>query len=238
MLSGTLELKADRISLQRFVLESSYITKYLSRVIKDKALVVYHVLFYLSWFESGKGEVIVSWAKVGSFIRSEQGNIIDDPNTVKRRLADLFQNECISVNRQRGRANEIAVYLPNAIPRCKELIELEEAVAPKAERPDERDYYSDPERRIEILDRDKRTCVYYRLEVSEDSFVLDHLIPIANGGTNRRFNLVTSCQPCNARKKDQDPNQFLLSNYRIQLLTQQEFLTQKNYIEQLLDWGK
>jgi hypothetical protein len=153
LLNGTLEPKADRISLQRFVLESSYVTKYLSRVVKDKALAVYHVLFYLSWF-------------------------------------------------------------------------------------DERDYYSDPERRIEILDRDKRTCVYCRLEVSEDSFVLDHLIPIANGGTNRRFNLVTSCQPCNERKKDQDPNQFLLSNYRIQLLSQQEFLKQKGYIEQLLDRGK
>lgn len=237
LLNGAIEPKADRISLERFVVEDSYITKYLSRVVRDNALAVYHVLFHLSWFETGKGEVIVPWAKVGGFIRSDQGNIIA-LGTVKRRLADLFQNKCITVNRQRGGANEIIVHLPSEIPACKELIETEESAAPQPERPDERDYFTDPERRLEILKRDGRICAYCRLELSEDSFVLDHLIPIAKGGTSRRFNLVTSCQPCNERKQDQDPIQFLLSNYRSQLLSQQEFMGQKSYIEELLDQGK
>jgi hypothetical protein len=88
LMRGTIESHPDRISLERYVQESSYVTRYLSRVVKDKALVVYHVLFHLSWFETGKGEIVVPWARVGSFIRSEQGNIIDNLTTVKRRLPD------------------------------------------------------------------------------------------------------------------------------------------------------
>ena len=63
VMKGTVEQPPDRISLERYVLESSYITRYLSRVVKDKALVVYHVLFQLSWFETGKGEIVIPWAR-------------------------------------------------------------------------------------------------------------------------------------------------------------------------------
>jgi len=101
--------------------------------------------------------------------------------------------------------------------------------------PDEADYYSDPERRLMVLDRDKRKCTYCLIDVSEDSYVLDHIIPVSKGGTNRKFNLVTSCEGCNQRKQDEDAIQFLLSNYRNQLLKQNEYLRQKKYIEELLE---
>ena len=71
LMKGAIEPHPDRISLERYVHESSYITRYLSRVVKDKALAVYHVLFHLSWFETGKGEIVVPWARVGSFIVSD-----------------------------------------------------------------------------------------------------------------------------------------------------------------------
>ena len=38
---GTIEPLPDRISLERYVEESAFVTRYLSRVVKDKALVVY-----------------------------------------------------------------------------------------------------------------------------------------------------------------------------------------------------
>jgi hypothetical protein len=50
----------------RYVPESSYVTLYLSRVVKDKALVVYQALFHLSWFETGKGEIVVPWGFPGN----------------------------------------------------------------------------------------------------------------------------------------------------------------------------
>jgi len=238
VMNGKIEPRSDRISLEQYVIEQSYVTKYLSRIIKDKALAVYHVLFLLTYFETGKPEITIPWAKVGAFIRSEQGNIIDNNTTVKRRLGDLFQNKCITVNRQRGAANEITVHLPSEISACKELIEKEEVAALSAEKPDESDYYSDPERRLMVLDRDKRKCTYCLIDVSEDSFVLDHIIPVSKGGTNRKFNLVTSCEGCNQRKQDEDAVQFLLVNYRNQLINQNEYLKQKEYIEKLLEQQK
>jgi hypothetical protein len=234
-MNGKIEPRADRISLEQYVIESSYVTKYLSRIVKDKALAVYHVLFHLTYFETGKSEIIIPWAGVGAFIRSEQGNIIDNNTTVKRRLGNLFQNKCITVNRQRSGANEIVVHLPSEIPACRELIEKEEVSALDKEQPDEADYYSDTERRLMVLERDKRKCTYCLIDVSEDSYVLDHIIPVSKGGTNRKFNLVTSCEGCNQRKQDEDAIQFLLSNYRNQLLKQNEYLRQKEYIEKLLE---
>jgi len=57
---------------------------------------------------------------------------------VKRRLGDFFQNNCITVNRQRGGANEIVVHLPSEIPACRELIEREEISALVKEQPEGR----------------------------------------------------------------------------------------------------
>lgn len=235
VLTGTIEPLPDRISLERYVQESAFATRYLSRVVKDKALVVYQVLFHLSWFETGKGEIIVPWARVGSFIRSEQGNIIHDHKTIKRRLPDLFEHKCIAVNRQRGNANEISVHLPSDIPACRELIDQEEREA-RVEplTMDERDYYTDPERRWVVVTRDHHACVYCTTALTEENFVLDHLVPVAKGGTNRKHNLVAACEVCNRRRSDSDPIQFLRENYRQQLISQEEFLRQKDYVEALL----
>lgn len=237
VMKGRIEPNPDRISLERYVQESSYITRYLSRVVKDQALVVYHVLFNLSWFETGRGTIIVPWARVGSFILSSQGNIIDD-KTVKRRLPDLFEHKCIAVNRVRSNANEISVHLPSDIPACRHIIEQEKREAlVETEQKDERDYNSDPQRRLMILARDGNACVYCTAALSEDNFVLDHLVPVAKGGSNRKYNLVTACEVCNQRRSDSEPIQFLRENYRQQLLTQDEFLRQKDYIERLLAEG-
>lgn len=238
VMAGKIEPRADRISLEQYVMEDSYVTKYLSRIVKDKALVIYHVLFHLTYFETGKPEIVIPWARVGSFIRSEQGNIIDDNTTVKRRLGDLFRYKCITVNRQRGGANEIVVHLPSEISDCRQLIDKEEVLALEDVQPDDADYYSDPERRLMVLERDKRRCIYCLITVSEDSYVLDHITPVSKGGTNRKSNLVTSCEGCNQRKQDQDAIQFLLLNYRNQLISQNEYMEQKEYIENLLEQQK
>jgi 5-methylcytosine-specific restriction endonuclease McrA len=99
---------------------------------------------------------------------------------------------------------------------------------------DERDYYTDPGRRLVVLARDRHACVYCTTALTEESFVLNHLVPAAKGGTNRKHNLVAACDVCNRRRSDFDPVQFLRDNYRQQLISQEEFLRQKDYVEALL----
>ena len=233
VMNGKIEPRPDRIALEKYVIENSYVTKYLSRIVKDNSLSVYRVLFHLSYFETGKSETITSWANLGSFIVSEQGNMLT-PSNVKRRSTGLLENNCITVNRQRGGANEIIIHLPTEITACRELIEKEQSALLGEDKPDTADYYSDPERKLMVLDRDKRKCVYCLIDVSEDSYFLDHITPVSKGGTNMKFNLVTSCEGCNQRKQETDAIQFLQSNYRNQLINQSEYLKQKEYIESLL----
>ncbi|MGA2029816.1 MAG: HNH endonuclease [Verrucomicrobiota bacterium] len=235
ILDGGKEPSPDKITLSRYVREQSYITKYLSRVVKDKALVIYEVLFRLTYFETGGSEITIPWAKVGSFITSDQGNIIDDNTTVKRRLGGLLKNECIIVTRQRSGANQILVRLPSEIKACKKLIETEEILSATPPPDPHLDYYNNPQRRLEILTRDQHRCTYCQIELTEDSFFLDHLIPNSQkGGTHYKNNLVSSCESCNGRKGDQEAIEFLLSNYRTGLLKQAEFLQQRSVIEELL----
>lgn len=129
------------------------------------------------------------------------------------------------------------MHLPSEIEPCRKLIEAEESDIMEKPTEDHADYYTDPVRRLIVFDRDKRRCVYCLLELSEDSFVLDHLIPVYKGGTNRKFNLVAACEECNQRrsKKDQDPFEFLLSNYRSHLIKQDEYTEQKEYVESILN---
>ena len=105
----------------------------------------------------------------------------------------------------------------------------------KTEKPDDTDYYTDSERRLMILERDGRKCTYCLVDVAEDSYVLDHIVPVSKGGTNKKFNLVTSCQECNQGKQDEDAIKFLSKNYRAQLISRNEYLKQKDYIENLIN---
>jgi hypothetical protein len=163
-----------------------------------------------------------------------EGHIISDNSTVKRRLPDLLENRCITIAQQRSGPNAISVHLPSEIPRCLELLEQERSEAAQALgllSVDQRDYYSDPGRRLAILERDGRRCFYCTIDLSEDTFVLDHVLAIVAGGTNRKSNLITACSECNRRKSEHGPIEFLLMNYRNQLLNQREFLSKREEIE-------
>ena len=98
---------------------------------------------------------------------------------------------------------------------------------------DTTDYYSDSLKRKLIFERDYRKCVYCLIELGEDQFVLDHLVPLSKGGTNKKINLVTSCEKCNQRKSNKEPTESLLENYRNKLINQEEYLQQKDYIEKI-----
>ena len=108
-------------------------------------------------------------------------------------------------SRQRAGANEIIVRLPSVIPECKALIASAEAEGNTHEY-DGVDYYADPARRLSLLDRDKYRCVYCLLDISEDKYHLDHIVPLSRGGSNRKNNLLASCEDCNQRKQGLCPS--------------------------------
>ena len=54
--------------------------------------------------------------------------------------------------------------------------------------------------RYEILRRDNHACRYCGAVAPDVSLTVDHVIPVALGGTDDPSNLVTACEPCNSGK--------------------------------------
>ena len=53
----------------------------------------------------------------------------------------------------------------------------------------------------DIFEYDDFRCQYCGATPTDGArLVVDHIYPIAEGGRSERFNLTTSCEPCNARK--------------------------------------
>ena len=53
-----------------------------------------------------------------------------------------------------------------------------------------------------------RRCVYCGLGLDLERATLDHVHPLARGGTHAPGNLVVACAPCNRRKGDMLPHEF------------------------------
>lgn len=54
--------------------------------------------------------------------------------------------------------------------------------------------------RFEVFQRDGFRCIYCGASKEDTTLVVDHVIPVRDGGTNDIGNLATACQPCNAGK--------------------------------------
>jgi 5-methylcytosine-specific restriction endonuclease McrA len=53
-----------------------------------------------------------------------------------------------------------------------------------------------------------RRCVYCARALAPEQATLDHVYPVAHGGTNVPGNVVVACGPCNRMKGDMLPHEF------------------------------
>lgn len=61
----------------------------------------------------------------------------------------------------------------------------------------------------ELIISSKKKCFWCGKTVKDKELNIDHLYPLAKGGTNHISNLVVSCGLCNRRKHAKDPERFL-----------------------------
>lgn len=57
-----------------------------------------------------------------------------------------------------------------------------------------------------------RRCVYCARRLDAEIATLDHVHPVARGGTHHPGNVVTACGPCNRLKGDMLPHEFFARN--------------------------
>lgn len=90
--------------------------------------------------------------------------------------------------------------------------------------------------RFEVFKRDSFTCQYCGRMAPDVVLEVDHINPVANGGTNDIINLVTSCKDCNRGK-----GKKLLSDNSVVRLQQEqvkELAEKMEQLEMLIKWRK
>lgn len=90
--------------------------------------------------------------------------------------------------------------------------------------------------RFEVFKRDKFQCQYCGKSAPDVVLNVDHIDPVANGGSNELVNLITSCFDCNQGKKAR----LLSDDTAVQKQRKQLELLQerREQLELMLDWKK
>lgn len=90
--------------------------------------------------------------------------------------------------------------------------------------------------RFEVFKRDQFTCQYCGRMAPDVILEVDHIDPVAEGGTNDIMNLITSCRDCNRGK-----GKNKLSDKKIISLQQQslkELAEKREQLEMVAEWKK
>lgn len=229
------EPEYESLSLADFAREFDYATLYLSRLLKVRAFVMYLLLFKRAYFSEGKRTISVKLSDLGDNFLSDLGTPMSH-DVVKQGVNDLVSLNIIAKPQTRpGQVNIYEVRLPSEIREVQEMIKADARRGTDVIDNRFDDYYTDVQRRLEILKRDGYKCFYCLREIQRDTFYLDHLKPRTLGGKNYQCNLVSACKTCNTKKNAGDAATFLRENYRLDLLIQEEFVLQKQKLTLFFD---
>lgn len=90
--------------------------------------------------------------------------------------------------------------------------------------------------RFEVLKRDSFTCQYCGASAPDVILEVDHIYPVAEGGTNDLMNLITSCRDCNRGK-----SKTLLSDTTVvskQKKQADDIQKRREQLEMMMEWRK
>ena len=90
--------------------------------------------------------------------------------------------------------------------------------------------------RFEVFKRDSFTCQYCGRSAPDVVLEVDHIVPVAEGGTNDILNLITSCKDCNrgkGKKKLSDDTAIKKQKAQLDLLNER-----REQIEMMAEWKK
>ena len=88
--------------------------------------------------------------------------------------------------------------------------------------------------RFEVFKRDSFKCQYCGRSSPDVILEVDHIVPVAKGGTNEMLNLITSCMDCNRGKgKNELSDSSMVEKQRKQL---EELNERKQQMKMMLEW--
>ena len=132
--------------------------------------------------------------------------------------------------------NEVTAGLAHS-PASRELtcavreVERDSAGQPRAWPRSER--YRGQRFRARILHREGNRCFYCRQVLPPDAWVLDHVVPVCDGGDSTSSNLVASCFSCNSLKGQRSARVFFRALQRDKVLTASQLDSRLNALRSL-----
>lgn len=90
--------------------------------------------------------------------------------------------------------------------------------------------------RFEVFKRDKFICQYCGKKAPDVILHIDHIVALANGGTDDIFNLITSCNECNLGKSSIPLDKNVVSDQKAKQL--EELQERREQIEMMFNWKK
>lgn len=88
--------------------------------------------------------------------------------------------------------------------------------------------------RFEVYKRDKFACQYCGSKAPDVTLNVDHVVPVAKGGTTHLMNLVTSCHACNNGKRDrllEDDSAVTVARHQAELIEER-----RQQVELMAQW--
>ncbi|MGB8658588.1 MAG: HNH endonuclease signature motif containing protein [Candidatus Zixiibacteriota bacterium] len=166
---------------------------------------LYLYLLRNSFFKHGLDEVRVGKRtiskKYGKGSRGEKTNY----QHISAVLKKLEAKGCVKVKDTNRSGTMYIVSLPKDVP------VVAEKIANALPYEGEEDYFSNPEKRQEIFERDMWICRYCGEKVIPESATLDHFVPQSKGGKSNKDNLRTCCWICNSIKSGKSYDEAALS---------------------------
>jgi 5-methylcytosine-specific restriction endonuclease McrA len=95
------------------------------------------------------------------------------------------------------------------------------------------DHFRSADFRLRILRRERGRCFYCRRPLRAREWTLDHVVPVARGGSDRASNLVACCAPCNWAKGLSPASDFLRSLHRKRILSCAQLNSRLNALRNL-----
>jgi hypothetical protein len=155
---------------------------------------LYLLLLRLTFLKDGSNQVRIGKRTISErFGTGSQGAEICFAY-VSKVLKKLESKGCIIIGDAARDGTMYTLIQPRDIPLVKEKIA---ATTPVDQ---EEDFFTNPEKRSKIFERDNWTCQYCGDKVTKDNASIDHYVPQSKGGNHSKANLRTSCFVCNSIK--------------------------------------
>lgn len=152
-------------------------------------------------------------------------------HTCYEKLRSLEKKGCLDILSTERAGTRVRLRLPDEIAGV-----VPKEVAPPATDPEAFDFFSVPQNRALLLEREGHRCFYCLRQLNGDNHVIEHVRSRPDGNNSYR-NLVATCIQCNNRKGAAQAEDYIRALYRDGFLNDGEFKQRLAMLAKLVEGG-